>query len=869
MKSVKEIENRAFDAGDVASEEDAIELKPTKKKGDAVRQESVPLLFTAINAGNVEGVRLHLDQTTEHINSISYGGLTPLHAACHMQQLDILNLLISRGAKVEALDSLGNSALHVAVREDWYEGVKDLLEHGASPRQMSDPPPYVSGQFKETPLHSAVRTGNLATINLMLKYNPDLSIRDRNNQTVYHLAAAVRNVPILKQLLMDGESSKVLEAMTEKSCSLYHAALPSGAKVDHEFQILKVIQLIYKCVSRDLSTVNFLGETPLFLACRLGLPDVVKFFLANGADPTQVTREGENALHAACTSGCSTTLQYLLDTNKVHHLIKETDSNGNRPFHLAIGSASLECCKILLSNGEHLAYVNDNGVTNCSIVLEKLPSAMQLFKDLFDSNVKLSKKSQYDPDFSITFDYSVLCSEKDEMQSSIACELAGTRLEPLIKHPLLESFLCIKWSRIRNIFYFNVIQYFLYLMIHTVFVLLTYGKMELRWSNHHEWYLAFKISHITLIISISIPAIIMTIANFKKMMMQWETYTRLIAMTTSAYVVFITTERRVKSTSATTAADDLPVERERALASISILFVWVELMMLLGRFPALGTYILMFTKVSKSLIKFIFSFLSLILGFSMSFHILFKKMPVFDTYSLSFAKTLMMMTGEIAYSEFVNEKGMPFDVFCLIVMSLFVFLVTVIMSNLLIGLAVNDIPHLKRLGKIKRLVKQASYLVAYEKVLTFAYKWSFFPSSLRELLFSRSSIQSVITVSPNKEDKKDMQCYSIKDETIREAISLGSNITSDDYQPNMEEDVGKQFKSFQLRYTNDRRSQKTKFEELSIMCGDLKKEVMKIQAKIDSQMTQVSSQLERHFQQNQETLERLLLNQPVMETQED
>lgn len=44
MESVREIENRAFDVSDVF-EEEAIELKTTKKKGD-VRKENVPLLFT-------------------------------------------------------------------------------------------------------------------------------------------------------------------------------------------------------------------------------------------------------------------------------------------------------------------------------------------------------------------------------------------------------------------------------------------------------------------------------------------------------------------------------------------------------------------------------------------------------------------------------------------------------------------------------------------------------------------------------------------------------------------------------------------------------------------------------------------------------
>ena len=84
------------------------------------------------------------------------------------------------------------------------------------------------------------------------------------------------------------------------------------------------------------------------------------------------------------------------------------------------------------------------------------------------------------------------------------------------------------------------------------------------------------------------------------------------------------------------------------------------------------------------------------------------------------------------------------------------------MSNLLIGLAVNDIEYLKRLGKIYRLVKQASYVVAHERLLAFTYNRSLFPHGLRQLLSLKSSIKSVVTVWPNKKEKKGEYYYAIK-----------------------------------------------------------------------------------------------------------
>ncbi|XP_068232695.1 transient receptor potential channel pyrexia-like [Palaemon carinicauda] len=799
-------------------------------------QAAMRLLFSAINSGRIKDVEACLDQTQEYLNSSVYCGLTPLHSACHMKQFDILKLLITRGAQINAHDSLGNSALHIAVKEIWHDGVRELLQHGASPNDLSKPPDSFKSMIRETPLHVAVKLADRISTSLLLKHNPDLNIRDGNNQTVFHLAASNRNLPILKDLLADVNLSKYMKTLDESGHTIYHAALSNTFGTNCEGQVLKVIQYIYT-FHNNLDQPNMFGETPLIRACFLGLSDVVRFFLNNGADPTRVTFQKQSVIHAACISGNSDTLQHLLKTERVGDLISFVDNNGYHPLYYAIENSSLECCKLLLEKGERLANVYKDDVSNFMLVRRSLPTAMQLFRDLFNSSIKLSNKPKHHPDYSVTFDYSSLMSPgKANIQCSIISELTGTPLEGLIKHPLIESFLYIKWCRIRAAFYLNVFQYFIYLMIHSVFVIMSFGKKPKDWSKDPFSLMMFRIFHGIFFGIIVIPEIVMTFANIKKYLTHWETYTKVAALASSAVVVCIVSGKIVDDV--TLNKPNAGLSTERMFASMSIVLGWIELMMLLGRFPTLGAYILMVTKVGKSIFTFLFAFLSVLIGFNLGFHILFQRLPIFADLNLGFVKILMMLKGEISYSQFVNQKGSPFNLYPQILMSIFLFLVPIIMANLLTGLAVKGTPDLKRQGKIKRLIKQSSYLVACEKLLAFTYKMKCFPRGLLLLLSSRLTIDTEITIYPNKEFKKPKYMRTIPQETVSEAIVLGSCKEPEDYPEDGDDDVVEQLKSFKIRYSSDRRTQGHKIEDLSDMCADIKKQLTELSQQMQGQIHQ-------------------------------
>lgn len=138
--------------------------------------------------------------------------------------------------------------------------------------------------------------------------------------------------------------------------------------------------------------------------------------------------------------------------------------------------------------------------------------------------------------------------------------------------------------------------------------------------------------------------------------------------------------------------------------------VWLELMMLVGRFPIFGLYVQMFTKGKKSsnknnnkinlllisvavnFCKFFLAYCCLLVAFGLSFGVLFSGHPPFQSVPWSILKTITMMSGELEFEDiFYGENEVKYPVTSHIMFFAFVMLVTVILTNLLVGLAVSDI----------------------------------------------------------------------------------------------------------------------------------------------------------------------------------
>jgi cytohesin len=130
-----------------------------------------------------------------NVNARDKSGATPLHQAALKGNLAFVTLLLQHGADVNARDGDGATPLHNAALSGHREVAALLLDKGAD-REARDT------ETGATPLYQAAAWGRTALVELLIKRGADVNARNKGGDTP--LAAAVKNgfpeaAAILKQ----------------------------------------------------------------------------------------------------------------------------------------------------------------------------------------------------------------------------------------------------------------------------------------------------------------------------------------------------------------------------------------------------------------------------------------------------------------------------------------------------------------------------------------------------------------------------------------------------------------------------------------------------------------------------------------------
>lgn len=114
--------------------------------------------------------------------------------------------------------------------------------------------------------------------------------------------------------------------------------------------------------------------------------------------------------------------------------------------------------------------------------------------------------------------------------------------------------------------------------------------------------------------------------------------------------------------------------------------------------------------------KFLMAYCCLLVAFSLSFGVLFTNYPAF-LVSWTMLKTIAMMAGELEMEDiFYDDTKILYPVTAQAMFLAFVLLVTVILTNLLVGLAVSDIQGLQASAGLDRLSRQAELVARLESL---------------------------------------------------------------------------------------------------------------------------------------------------------
>jgi len=141
-------------------------------------------LFAAADAGNIEAVKQHLAAGTDvNAKNILRLGRTPLHQAAWDGHKEIVELLITNSANVDALDRYRETPLHAAADEGHKEIAELLIANGADVDRK-----YNTNYNTKTPLHYAAGEGHKEIIELLIANGADVDVKTPGQNTALDLA---------------------------------------------------------------------------------------------------------------------------------------------------------------------------------------------------------------------------------------------------------------------------------------------------------------------------------------------------------------------------------------------------------------------------------------------------------------------------------------------------------------------------------------------------------------------------------------------------------------------------------------------------------------------------------------------------------
>ncbi|XP_041674060.1 transient receptor potential cation channel protein painless-like [Drosophila eugracilis] len=410
---------------------------------------------------------------------------------------------------------------------------------------------------------------------------------------------------------------------------------------------------------------------------------------------------------------------YLLKSDLVS--INETYDDDQGPLAYAVKVRNTFAMKELLKHG---AYIGSLNRYETLPIKDMLPEVLE---EHFDSCITTNGNSRGEKDFGITIEYKNLIPVGVEVQdemSPITFIAQSEEMRHLLQHPVISTFLFLKWRRLCVGFYLNFILstvFTFFIIIHTL--------LRLYDSEYTAFFAVCKyLSYVGIGYLFIREAIQFMISRFR--------YVKSITNLLECSLIVLSILTCIKFNDK---------ETERTVAAYTILLVSVDFCLLVGSLPVLSisTHMLMLREVSMNFLKS-FSFYSIfVITFSLCFFIIFGKLPEkkdrlagttispettestssfleeenkqdfdFTNIFVALIKTIVMMTGEL------NAGDITFtSVYSYLFLVIFIMFITIVLLNLLNGLAVNDTQNIKMQAELNGEICRVNLVSRYEQVL--------------------------------------------------------------------------------------------------------------------------------------------------------
>jgi ankyrin repeat protein len=346
------------------------------------------------NRIDTETIGLILDKNAR-INARNKEGDTALHLAIRQDDQEIGDVLLSRGANIfdpnahgesplyqafhvpgntrewivnpdtlESRDGLGNSILHYAAQWKLDSVIPRIIQRGANLE--------AANATGETPLFVAVKYNSPSTIQVLRSAGASISSRDTLGNNLLHAAVRWNASNSAEELIGSGVD---INAHALNGKTPLHDAVRLG---------ISDIEPILTRNGADLEARDADGNTPFMEAIMAGFPAAVERLGSLGSDPTIRNSRGDTPLHIAVAMERSDLITRLLGWNTSIHA---RNSLGRTPFQTALATSPRMVTTILTQN--RIFTSDDNGASPLHIAINE-QAPLNLIQIIVDQGARLS-----------------------------------------------------------------------------------------------------------------------------------------------------------------------------------------------------------------------------------------------------------------------------------------------------------------------------------------------------------------------------------------------------------------------------------------------------------------------------------------------
>ncbi|XP_069688348.1 transient receptor potential cation channel protein painless-like isoform X2 [Periplaneta americana] len=538
---------------------------------------------------------------------------------------------------------------------------------------------------------------------LLGRADVDVNKRDAVGRTAMHLASQSNNYTALEVLL--GHSRTDIGAADVYGRTVLHY---EGGKSDRKFsrrqQIQKVLQLILDPRKRvNINKRDSEGKTAAHEAAEKGNLVVCAALLKESRTDVNIRdAHGRTILHCLAErhdthpdrlESFENCISFLLDgpdfqntvstvvsrdeTTRYRLDVDATDEKGQTALQKAALARNQHLILALLRRGASIRVNSSQGSLLDGI-------AASTFETFLDECIEDNKRSLHNIDYAIIFNYRFLSLSVGVPQTPETGPLLymsqSKKLKRLLKHPVICTFIDLKWRRAQVFYYINIFLYTMFLIFLNLYVIYRVHTQDDECRNGSTVPNHIKVPLFIFLGYVLLREFFEFMVYPLEYMKSLENLMEIILICTTGAIFLFSLQG---------------CQLMRTLFVIVLLISWLEWVLLTGRLPFLSIQVEMLKTVSATFIAFMAWYSFMIIAFAIVFFTIFYSPSAgddnadqFPDLASAFFKTIIMMAGEFGTDSLKFDSAA--NIASHLVFVFFVVLIALVMLNLLNGLAVSD-----------------------------------------------------------------------------------------------------------------------------------------------------------------------------------